>query len=392
MAPTKNYLKSRSCAEAIEAISKLSAPTGVDQLALLMEHGTTLQICEKYTESTNKFSQAENLAESVDYTSVSEVAGSTLGSEGMKTYKGDTFEKLFLNASKALNYLEEKKVDDALVEVRKMNQKFSKFKNEERKNYELNSFSKYLSGLIWESTGQIDDACIDYKDAYFTASQFREVGVQMLITCWNAGRSDEFNTLVRKINATNEEIQTAKSSNAKSEIVIVYLQGWGPRKQPNPQAAPFPILVDSINLTQTLSLELYEGDSSKPKSSYTSDSIYSVTDASKASLDADQSSLIARRLASRVAKHVMADQIRQKNELLGLAALVVMVGSDQADLRQWSFLPNTIQIIRIPVKPGRYKVKMSGLGRDRQVTETFSDVSLNVDKRQKVIHMIRSVL
>ena len=109
-------------------------------------------------------------------------------------------------------------------------------------------------------------------------------------------------------------------------------------------------------------------------------------------LNADQASLIARRLAARVAKHVVADQIRQKNELAGFVALVAMVASDRADLRQWSFLPNSIQIIRIPVTPGKYTLKMGGLGRDKQVTETFTDVNLTVDKRQKVIHMVRSVL
>lgn len=392
VAPTKNFLKSRQCDQAIEAISKLSEPSGVDQLALLMEHGTTLQICEKYTESTQKFTQAENLAESVDYTSVSEVASATLTSEGAMTYKGDTFEKLFLNASKALNFLQQKKSDEALVEVRKMNQKFVKFKNEERKNFELNSFCKYLSGLIWESTGQFDDACIDYKDAYFTATQFRDVGVQMLATCWNANRTDEFNTLVKKINATKEEIETAKSSKAKSEIVLIYLQGWGPQKLANPQSPTFPYLVSVSNTTQKLSVDLFEKNKDKSSKSFISDTIYSVSDAAIASLNADQASLIARRLGARVAKHVVADQIRQQNELLGFVALVAMVGSDQADLRQWSFLPNTIQIIRIPVSPGSYNLKLNGLGFNNQITEPFQDVEINVEKRQKVIHMVRSVL
>lgn len=392
VAPTKNYLKSRNCPQAIETISKLSEPSGVDQLALLMEHGTTLQICEKYPESNQVFTQAENLADSKDYTSVSEVAAATLSSEGMMTYKGDTFERLFLNASKSLNFLQLKNTDAALVEVRRMNQKFSKFKNEERKNFELNSFSKYLSGLIWESTGQYDDACIDYKDAYFTATQFREVGIQMLATCWNANRIDEFNTLVKKINATNEEIQEAKSSKSKSEIVLVYLQGWGPQKLENPQSPLFPYLVDVPNITQKLAIDLYEQDQTKPNKSYLSDTIYSVAEASRASLNADQASLIARRLAARVAKQVVAKQIGDKDALLGFVALVGMVASDRADLRQWSFLPNTIQIIRIPVSPGKYNLKLSGLGRDKQVTETFNDVSFNVDKRQKVIHMVRSVL
>lgn len=395
VAPAKAYLKNKNCREAIINIEKLSEPTGSDQLALLMEHGTTLQVCEQYDKSNQVLTQAENLADSIDYTSVTQVANATLLNEGMVSYKGDTFEKLFLNASKALNYLQLDKNDDALVEVRKMNQKFAKFKNEERKNFELNSFSKYLSGVIWESTGQYDDACIDYKDAYFASENpglFRQIGQQMLTTCWQADRKDEFNSLVKKMSATSEEIETAKKSKRGSEIIFIFLQGWGPQKQPNPSSPTFPQLVSVTNRTQGLIVELFKPDSTVAMGNYKSSAVYSVADAARASLNADQASLIARRLASRVTKHVVADQIRQKNELLGLAALVVMVGSEQADLRQWSFLPNGIQVIRIPVAPGKYKAKINGVDLSGVPSEEFADVEINVDRKQKKTYMVRSLL
>ncbi|MNY77375.1 hypothetical protein D3C86_2172520 [compost metagenome] len=34
--------------------------------------------------------------------------------------------------------------------------------------------------------------------------------------------------------------------------------------------------------------------------------------------------------------------------------------ADRADLRQWSFLPQTIQLIRVPLKTGKYKIKLEG--------------------------------
>ncbi len=391
VAPARSYIKSKDCLKALEALEKLSAPAGVDQLALLMEYGTALQICEEYTKSTQVFSQAERLADSVDYISVSEVASATLTNEGMLTYKGDTFEKLFLNASKALNFIQEKNSDSALVEVRRMNQKFSKYKNEQRKDYELNSFSKYLSGLIWESTGQYDDACIDYKDAFFTAEHFREVGRQMLATCWQARRVDEFNSLAKKMNATADEIKEAKGSKLNSELIVLHLQGWGPRKVENPNSPTFPMLTNVPSQTQFLNVEVYD-QSSALIGSYNSSSIYSVAAASISSLNADQASLIARRLGARITKHVVADQIYQKDKALGTAALIFMLASERADLRQWSFLPNTIQVIRLPLKPGNYKLKMSGLDFNKSPSESFKDVEISVSKRQKVIHMVRSVL
>lgn len=393
VASAKSNLQSKDCPAALESLEKLSMPAGVDQLALLMEYGTALQICGQYDKSNQILEQAENLASKVDYTSVTEVASATLTNEGTMTYKGDTFEKLFLNASKALNYLQIKKSDEALVEVRRMNQKFIKYKNEERKSYELNSFSKYLSGLIWESTGQYDDACIDYKDAYFTAQQFRSVGQQMLTTCWTADRVDEFNTLAKKMSASKDEIAAAKNSKSNSEIVFIFLQGWGPQKLARsglslaaPGESPLPQLINVSNRTQTLKIDV------NGIGQFTSAPIYNVGDAARSSLAADHASLIARRIGARVAKEIVADQIRQKDQLAGFVAWAVMVGSERPDLRQWSFLPNSIQIIRVPVRPGLYKIKISGLGYDNTASENFDDVEISVDRKQKAIHMIRSLL
>ena len=71
--------------------------------------------------------------------------------------------------------------------------------------------------------------------------------------------------------------------------------------------------------------------------------------------------MVARKIGAFAAKEVVADQIRQKNELLGLIAWVGMHASDRADLRQWSTLPQTIQLARFWVPAGSYDLKLQGL-------------------------------
>ena len=71
--------------------------------------------------------------------------------------------------------------------------------------------------------------------------------------------------------------------------------------------------------------------------------------------------LIAKKVAGQITKAVAADQIRQKNEALGNLAWIVMNVADQADLRQWSTMPETIQVARLRLKPGTYTVKIQGL-------------------------------
>lgn len=397
---SKNDLRSKKCDSALLNLEKLSQNESSDQLAYLMEYGSALQICQQYEKSNAIFSQAENLADKIDYTSISQIAGATLFNEEFISYKGDSFEKLFLNASKALNYLDLYKYDDALVEVRRMNQKFDKYKNEGKKNYELNSFSKYLSGLIWEATGRYDDACIDYKDAFsstisLTTNQSntkmsRGIGYQMLKTCWQANRYDEFKMLTKSVKLSDEEIQNIKNEKLKSELVVLFLKGWGPQKIESPQNPGFPYLVKSTNYTQYLKIQIKDSNNTVV-GSFTSEPIYSVSDAAFLSLEADQAPLIARRLAARVAKQIVADQIGQKNAALGVASLIVMVGSERADLRQWAFLPDAIHTIRVTLKPGNYTASVTGLDYAQQTSDLFSDFNFTIQKNQKVIKSFRSL-
>jgi hypothetical protein len=90
--------------------------------------------------------------------------------------------------------------------------------------------------------------------------------------------------------------------------------------------------------------------------------LYNIEKVSIDTLEKDYGSLVARRVGGIVAKEVVADQIRQKDELLGAVAWVVMHASDRADLRQWSTLPRSIQIARIPLPPGKYNVQVEALG------------------------------
>ena len=371
------------CDLAIKNLEDLSRASGGDQLVYLMDYGSALQICGDYKKSNSVFIQAEKLADENDITSVSRVTGATLMNEEMIQYKGDTFEKLFLNVSIALNYLQLGQLDDALVEVRKMNQKFVKLSSENKKNFELNSFSKYLSALIWEADKKYDDACIDFKDAYFLDTNYRSVGADMLRTCWKAHRPDEYKMLSKKMSATDDEIKNSKDYN-KTELVLIFMQGWGPRKAPRPGDNISVSLVPVYNTTTYLKAEINN-------KSFFSEPVYNVEQAAIKTLEDDYASLVARRIAARVAKEVLASQIRQKDGALGTAAWLLMVAAERADLRQWSIFPKTFQVIRIPVTAGENTLKLSGLDYAKNVSEQMPDLVFKINAGEKKFQIIRSL-
>ena len=386
LSPAHKDLLGGNCENATKTLGDLSAKESNDQLLYLMEYGSALQICKDYKKSNQVFLAADKLSEQLDYISASRVLGATLLNEEMLQYKGDIFERLFINISLALNFIELQQPSEAMVEVRRINEKYSKFSAEEKNSYELNSFAQYLSGLIWESENNYDDACISYKAAYKLDPTYRNVGLDMLTACWRAKRTQEFGLLAEELKPTFEEINFVKRKN-KREKIVLFLQGLGPKKMPRPDNHIYPYLVPSHNLTRRMAVTFMDEKDTYQKS--TSHQVYSVEKAAIATQEADYSSLSARRLGARVAKEVAADQIRQKDKTLGNLAWLVMVASERADLRNWTLLPESIQIIRFnPSKNS--KISLVGLNRYDAETEKFPDIDLTENESKKIF-TIRSI-
>ncbi len=382
VAPARDNLKNGQCEPALKLLGELSENSDGDQLVHLMEYGTALQICKDYKTSNQIFLRADKLSDELDYHSASRIVGATLLNEEMIQYKGDTFEKLFINAEAALNYLQLGEFDDALVEVRRINEKFQKLNSDDKKKFELNSFTQYLSGLIWEADHKYDDACISYKTAYKIDPSYRGVALDMLRGCWLARRTQEFDLMVKDVNPSEEELKSIKQKNP-NELVFIFMQGWGPQKQPRPESRTFPHLVPVYSTTQALQATV---DGKK----YISQPIYSVEKAAIETLNADYASLVARRVGSFAAKQVVADQIRQKDRALGEIASLVMLVSEKADLRQWSTLPQTIQVIRITPTSTTGKIQLQGLDHGNNVSEDFGDLEIGALKKKK-IYIVRSL-
>lgn len=394
MGPIRRELEQSNCEVALKELDKIATPETDDQLLYLMEYGSALQICKQYDKSNQVFQQADQLSEKLDYISVSRVTAATLLNEQALQYKGDKFEKQFLNALAALNYIEVGKPDEAMVEVRRINEKIKKMADEEKQPYVLNSFASYLAGLIYETDRQYDDACISYKDSYNLDSSFVPVKLDMLTACWRAKRPMEYAELLKKTSATEEDIKFSKRKidKKKREVILVFLQGWGPQKAVEHGARSFARLIPSMSRTKKLQVNLNNmiENPSVQASPLLSQTVYNVEKSAIATLEADVNSLAARRLGARVAKEVVADQIRQKDKALGDIAWLVMVASERADLRNWSLLPESIQVLRLQVDDTQTLLKLSGLDNTGQFSEDLGMIDLSV-MPQKKIYLIRSL-
>ncbi|WP_413583172.1 COG3014 family protein [Bdellovibrio sp. HCB288] len=349
----RTYLVSGDSDKALKELEPLANTADGDQLVYLLDYGVALQVAGNIPESNTTLLRADRLSEQVDYQSVSRVAGSLALSQEMVQYKGDTFEKIFINAYLAMNFLEIGKLDDALVEARRINEKYQKYRQEEKQKFELNPFSKYLSALIWEADRSYDDAYIAYQETYKLDPTIPDIGADLIRSAKLARRPDAYKDWKKKFPEVSENPDWYNKS--MGELVIIYQQGWGPRKYAAQNEYRLPALYPTPSIAKSSRLTI-DGEGS-----YQSHVIYDVQAAAIKTLNDDHGILIAKRLAGIATKAVLADQVRQQNQLLGDLTFLAMNLADRADLRQWSTLPQTIQIIRVPLKAGEYKFNLEGL-------------------------------
>ena len=68
-----------------------------------------------------------------------------------------------------------------------------------------------------------------------------------------------------------------------------------------------------------------------------------------------------------------------------------MVASERADLRQWSIYPKSVHTVRIPLKPGKHTIRLTGLNVYLNDSEKLSDITVNIRGGQKKFELIRSL-
>lgn len=136
-------------------------PAQKDMLLYLMDKGMILHVAGQYGESNKVLFEAEELAKGIRSKSVSREVGATLGSEEATEYSGDRHEVVMIPVIRMLNYIMMDDWNGALVEVRRVENLAGDFYGSS-KNFD-NAFTIYLSAIIWEALGQINDAHIDYK-------------------------------------------------------------------------------------------------------------------------------------------------------------------------------------------------------------------------------------
>jgi hypothetical protein len=320
-----------------------------------------LHAAGKYEESNEFFLRADKIAEIKDYTSLSTEAATLLTTDTIKEYKGEDFEKLLINTYLAINYALLGDAENALVEARRVNHKLNLMVTEGKRKYKQNAFARYLSAILYESNKDFEDAYIDYQNTQKLLPDFPNLGKDLYRCAWVLRQSDEKERWKKFYHLSDQDIEQAKEvgpNSKKGEIIVIYENGISPVKRPNPHFTQLPKFYPRYNPVTYATIEV--NGESKGNTAL----LENIESTAIENLDEKYGALVAKKIAGVLAKETVAYAIEKQTNspLLGLAARVAMYVSDQADVRSWNLLPRDLQILRIPVEPGTYRVRALPMG------------------------------
>ena len=388
-----------------------------DYLLYLMDLGMTLHFAGQYAESNTYLDQADQMVEELYTKRLHDEVAAVLINEGALPYRGDPYEQVMINVIKALNFALLQNLPEALVEARKIDHRLNVLNDSvDRDRYREDPFARYLTGVLYEAFGDLNNAFIAYRKAeegYRLAQAWSGVALpdilkQDLLRVVRALHLEEDYQQYRQAFPNIPNPEPIPSSMA--QLFVVSYNGRGPTKEDISLDVPLSFealqlaainnygLGGGIRRTRGRDALLYgiQGqivrvalprlvphpspvaystlDAKQPGSHYEmkTERVYDVGATAKKNLDDQFPMLMVRAAARGALKYGAAQGIGQgfrssvngnEAQWVGFLATAIatmfVIASEEADIRSWQTLPGEIQIGRLWLPAGEYSITMN---------------------------------
>lgn len=336
-------------------------------------------------------------------------AGAVVSNDNAINYQVPAYEQSMLHSYQALNYVYQGQLESALVEIRKANivqenalkehdndvfsarealiekgiQSESLYANYPSmsemigsvKNGFQNAFTFYLSALLYESAGEINDAYIDYKKALeiFPNNHYLKADVFRLAKKLDINHSSIGEQMKEKSVALGTDTPVSLVSKPESnsgQVVILYEQGLVAAKQEIKLNLPIFTRHNDMRFF-SFSLPAYqqhyqeESYSSQPlqlhfeQQSFQSDEIVVLQSLASKQLKEQMPSIVARQTVRVIAKEQLRRKMSKEGGDLGnILASIYNLASEKADTRSWLTLPNRIHLLKVNLPAGKHTLNL----------------------------------
>jgi uncharacterized protein len=413
----------------VKQAEKEYGPKG--RLLYEMDRGMVLQLAGQYQQSSTALEQAEEEVERLYTRTIRSETAAFLTNDNALPYEGEAFEHVMLNVVNALNYAAQGQMGEALVEVRRLDHRLNilgdRVKDADR--YRNDGFARYVSGILYEAAGDLNNAFIAYRNAYEAYGAMRRwlkmpappsLRSDLLRTAEALGLTTEFAEYREAF--PDVEWRAGSSEEPLAHVVMISYNGRAPRKED--LFLDLPISLDAVQLvllnrgvfqspyrrdrvadsilyglngevvrvalpqlvaqkTRVPSESMTLTDSLGLSVTVRSEPAQNITALAEKSLSERLPSMTVKALARAATKFAMAegavigaqhaagrDAAPWVGLLVQVLAKALAVASEEADKRSWRTLPDEIHVARAWVPPGRYHVSIRPPG---QVATTAND-------------------
>ncbi|MBB6463897.1 COG3014 family protein [Flammeovirga kamogawensis] len=380
-------------AAAFMAASK-KMETGRLEFLYYVNYGMVTSLQREFDQSNQYFQKADIFVED-HKKSVLEEGGALLLNPNLTTYPGEDHEKLMVNYFKALNYLEMRQYNEALVECKRMNirlnQLSDKYKSD--KKYKKDAFIHVMMGIIYEAFNDPNNAFIAYRNALdiyendyaklFKTPIPQQLKLDLVRTAQETGLWDDADKYAKKFGIEN------KKDEAYADLVLLWNNGMSPVK--DEWGINFAIIQGSngwvtfVNKDLGLTFPYYAGKDQPSVSwiravfpkyverkSFYKDAIVMDSTGNKygfsfaEDINAISFKVLEERMLLEFSKTLLrvalkqsvAAKVSQENEGWGAALSIIGSATESADTRSWQSLPKDISYSRIPLVEGQTSVEI----------------------------------
>ena len=410
----------------------------------LMDKGMVQYLAGRYTDSIQSLSAAEALTEDLYTRRIRSEVEAFLTSDNALPYEGEEFEKVLLNVFLAIDYVHLGQWNDALVEARKVDHKLTVLadRNQKRMTYTRDALAQYLSGILYEATGDLSNAFVSYRLALEAFEDYRKnystavpdlVRQDLLRVSEALGLNQEHQEYQQAFPGLTWQSEAASKSDG--ELVFITHAGRAPIKRDLFVDVPFSPAALAVVLA-TKRYDRYDTYNNRAAESILYGltgrvmrltvpqfvprrSMIAQTEAvilsgnarytARAALMEDITAIAVKDLDDRLLrttvkavaraawKFALAEAVRVgvrssikdkeagavAGALAGAVAHMIAVGSEEADKRSWATLPDRIFVGRLKVPPGTYDVELRHIGAYGGVVATQVLKGVTITERSK---------
>lgn len=415
-----------------------------------MDRGMTLQLAGDYRQSNMVLEQAEEVVEQLYTRTIRSETAAFLTNDNALPYEGDAYEHVMINVVKALNYAAQSDMTEALVEARRIDHRLNMLSDrvKDSSGYRSDGFARYLSGILYEAAGDLNNAFIDYRNAFEAYEAMRgwsrisyppSLRADVLCMAEGLGLTTELEGYRKQF--PDVEWKPVSVRRQLAQVVMISYNGRAPRKED--RFIDLPISLNALQLvllnrglsqssgyqnraadsvlyglsgrvvrvalprlvpqkTQVPFETMMLTDAQGRSHTVRSEPAQNLTALAEKTLADRMPAITAKALARAASKFAMAEAATigaQKAAgrdagpwvglLVGFLTKGLAVASEEADKRSWQTLPDEIHVARAWVPPGQYRVAIQPSGQGTAVGT--AEQSLDLAPGQTVF-LIRRVM